>query len=63
MSDAVDPEQVPVRRVRDLDELKAEILYLAADAERVSTVGAQLLRAVALALDQPKHADGKALSK
>ena len=63
MSHADDPEQVPVRRVRDLDELKAEILYLAADAEKISTVGAQLLRAVARALDPPQHADGKALSK
>ena len=57
MSRASDPEQVPVRRVRDLSELRAEILYLAADAEAVSAIGAKLLRAVALALEpQRPHA-------
>jgi hypothetical protein len=60
MSQGADPEQVPVRKVRDLDELRAEILYLAADAEAVSTVGAQLLRAVAQALEPQRAAPARA---
>ena len=45
------PDAFIPRQIRDVDELKIEILYLAGDAEAVSPIGAELLRAVARAIE------------
>ena len=45
------PDAFIPRQIRDVDELKIEILYLAGDAEAVSPMGAELLRAVARAVE------------
>lgn len=46
-----DPDAFIPRQIRDVEELKIEILYLAGDAEAVSPMGAELLRAVARAVE------------
>jgi hypothetical protein len=47
----IDPDAFIPRQIRDVEELKIEILYLAGDAEAVSPMGAELLRAVARAVE------------